>query len=71
MRLLLDTHVLLWWMADDRKLGKTARRQEQIQSEGLKMTTLGKLLVLLGIAFIACITPSKESRGQTQTLTAF
>ena len=24
MRLLLDTHVLLWWLADDRKLGKTA-----------------------------------------------
>ena len=25
MRLLLDTHVLLWWMADERKLGKGAR----------------------------------------------
>jgi len=25
VRLLLDTHVLLWWLADDRKLGKTAR----------------------------------------------
>ena len=25
MRLLLDTHVLLWWLADDRKLGKMAR----------------------------------------------
>lgn len=25
MRLLLDTHVLLWWLADDRKLGKQAR----------------------------------------------
>ena len=25
MRLLLDTHVLLWWLADDRKLGKEAR----------------------------------------------
>ena len=25
MRLLLDTHVLLWWLADDRKLGKGAR----------------------------------------------
>lgn len=25
MRLLLDTHVLLWWLVDDRKLGKTAR----------------------------------------------
>ena len=25
MRLLLDTHVLLWWLADDRKLTKTAR----------------------------------------------
>lgn len=25
MRLLLDTHILLWWLADDRKLGKTAR----------------------------------------------
>ena len=35
------------------------------------MTTLCKRLVLLGIAFIACITSSKESRGQTQTLTAF
>src|SRR4029453_1283327 len=35
------------------------------------MTTFRKLLALLGIAFIACITPSKESRGQTQTLTAF
>ena len=25
MRLLLDTHVLLWWLADDRKLSKNAR----------------------------------------------
>ena len=25
MRLLLDTHVLLWWLADDRKLAKPAR----------------------------------------------
>jgi PIN domain nuclease of toxin-antitoxin system len=25
VRLLLDTHVLLWWLVDDRKLGKTAR----------------------------------------------
>ena len=25
MRLLLDTHVLLWWLADDRKLTKIAR----------------------------------------------
>jgi PIN domain nuclease of toxin-antitoxin system len=25
VRLLLDTHVLLWWLADDRKLSKDAR----------------------------------------------
>src|SRR5262245_46419677 len=25
MRLLLDTHVLLWWLSDNRKLTKTAR----------------------------------------------
>lgn len=25
MRLLLDTHVLLWWLADDRRLGQQAR----------------------------------------------
>ena len=25
MRLLLDTNVLLWWLSDDRKLGKEAR----------------------------------------------
>lgn len=25
MRLLLDTHVLLWWLADDRQLGPRAR----------------------------------------------
>jgi PIN domain nuclease of toxin-antitoxin system len=25
MRLLLDTHVLLWWLSDDRKLAKDAR----------------------------------------------
>jgi PIN domain nuclease of toxin-antitoxin system len=25
VRLLLDTHVLLWWLADDRKLTKNAR----------------------------------------------
>ena len=27
MRLLLDTHVLLWWLADDKRLGKAARRE--------------------------------------------
>jgi PIN domain nuclease of toxin-antitoxin system len=26
MRLLLDTHVLLWWLSDDRKLVRTARQ---------------------------------------------
>jgi PIN domain nuclease of toxin-antitoxin system len=25
VRLLLDTSVILWWLADDRKLGKQAR----------------------------------------------
>ena len=25
MRLLLDTHILIWWLADDRKLTKNAR----------------------------------------------
>jgi len=25
VQLLLDTHVLIWWLADDRKLSKTAR----------------------------------------------
>jgi PIN domain nuclease of toxin-antitoxin system len=25
VRLLLDTHVLLWWLSDDRKLAKNAR----------------------------------------------
>jgi PIN domain nuclease of toxin-antitoxin system len=25
MRLLLDTHILLWWLSDDRKLAKNAR----------------------------------------------
>ena len=25
MRLLLDTHVLLWWLSDDRKLAQSAR----------------------------------------------
>ena len=25
MRLLLDTHILIWWLADDRKLAKNAR----------------------------------------------
>jgi len=35
------------------------------------MTTLRKLLALLGIAFIVCIVSTKESFGQSQTLTAF
>jgi NitT/TauT family transport system substrate-binding protein len=35
------------------------------------MTTLRKLLALLGIAFIVCIASSKESWGQSQSLTAF
>lgn len=26
MRLLLDTHILLWWLSDDRKLAKSARQ---------------------------------------------
>lgn len=26
MRLLLDTHVVLWWQTDDRRLGRAARR---------------------------------------------
>ena len=26
MKLLLDTHVIIWWQTDDRKLGREARR---------------------------------------------
>ena len=26
MKLLLDTHVVLWWVSDDRRLGREARR---------------------------------------------
>ncbi|MBI3962980.1 MAG: type II toxin-antitoxin system VapC family toxin [Deinococcus sp.] len=26
MRLLLDTHVFLWWLADDRRLGQASRK---------------------------------------------
>src|SRR5688500_12682345 len=26
LKLLLDTHVVLWWVADDRRLGREARR---------------------------------------------
>ena len=26
MKLLLDTHVVLWWVRDDRRLGRQARR---------------------------------------------
>lgn len=26
MKLLLDTHVILWWQRDDRRLGRTARQ---------------------------------------------
>jgi ABC-type nitrate/sulfonate/bicarbonate transport system substrate-binding protein len=35
------------------------------------MTTLRKLLAFLGITFAVCVASSKESSGQTQTLTAF
>jgi len=35
------------------------------------MTTFRKLLALVGIAFIVCIASSKESWGQSQSLTAF
>jgi NitT/TauT family transport system substrate-binding protein len=35
------------------------------------MTTLRKLLALLAVTFIVCIASSKESWGQTQTLTTF
>lgn len=27
MKILLDTHALLWWLEDDRKLGRRARRR--------------------------------------------
>ncbi len=32
MRLLLDTHVLLWWFADDRRLSRRARRALQLSA---------------------------------------
>src|SRR6266536_2046930 len=35
------------------------------------MTTFRKLLAVLGIAFFVCIASSKESWGQSQSLTAF
>jgi PIN domain nuclease of toxin-antitoxin system len=33
MRLLLDTQVFLWWLADSRKLGKTARERIEAADE--------------------------------------
>ena len=35
------------------------------------MATLRKLLAFLGIAIIVCIASTKETFGQSQTLTAF
>ena len=35
MRLLLDTHVLLWWMQDDKRLGKNVC--EQIMDESIEI----------------------------------
>jgi PIN domain nuclease of toxin-antitoxin system len=33
MRLLLDTQIYLWWLADSRKLGKTARERIEAADE--------------------------------------
>jgi PIN domain nuclease of toxin-antitoxin system len=59
VRLLLDTHVLLWWLSDDRKLAKNAREiianpdNEVLVSsasvwEVAIKTTLGRIEVELG-----------------------
>jgi PIN domain nuclease of toxin-antitoxin system len=35
MRLLLDTHALLWWLAGDDKLSRTARKAIENESNGV------------------------------------
>ena len=38
MTLLLDTHVLLWWAADDDRLGPAAR--ERLRGEGVRVSAV-------------------------------
>lgn len=42
MRLLLDTHILLWWLSDDRKLPREVRR----------ILTSGRALVMVSAASV-------------------
>ena len=44
MRLLLDTHVLLWWLADDPALSKQARQLIANEPERVWLLSAGQSL---------------------------
>jgi PIN domain nuclease of toxin-antitoxin system len=42
-RLLLDTHLILWWLAGDRRLGVTARRLIETSACAVSVVTLAEI----------------------------
>jgi len=51
--------------------GERIKERGQYQLEGIRMATLRKLLALVGLFFVASVAGGRESRAQSQTLTAF
>jgi NitT/TauT family transport system substrate-binding protein len=51
--------------------GERIKERGQYQLEGITMATLRKLLALVGLFFVASVAGGRESRAQSQTLTAF
>ena len=42
-RLLLDTHLVLWWLASDRRLGATARRLIETSACAVSIVTVAEI----------------------------
>ena len=49
MRLLLDTHALLWWLNDDRKLGSQARGNIDDQDNEVLVSTVSLWEIVLKV----------------------
>ena len=47
MKVLVDTHAILWWLVDDRRLSKTARRilEDSIHSRLVSFASLWEIAI--------------------------
>ncbi len=75
-RFLLDTHIVVWWLTDPKKLSKEQARVlresvKKLEPVGVCAITLLEIAVLFGEGSLASGVPARELLGDIETSPAF